>query len=468
MSLPQGGFNTMSIQFSQGKLQDQEQKTILQQVQCHMQKAAQEAVRGVATEVVEAEVTAKLGREKGQPRPAKSQERAIDWKCGNCGCSDANQFIRDGHYRRDLQTGWGTVQDLQVPMLECQRCKHDVICDYAILEKYKRFWMDLAQDALWSSGCSQSLRDICERWSATVGHSVGLRTINERINQLEPLVHQFHTNPLEQVPEVIQLDGIWVTITEQGEVVVLDRRNRARHERKGKKRVILVALGFWIENGKEKREIVDWQIAESEKHEEWKVLLDRLVERGAKAENGLKAIIRDGCGGLGRAVELVYAQSVVDQRCIFHKLKNVKDKCRTELTGEDHQEQKRQLMQEARAVYQAESAEQAKERLAVWSARWGELAPESVATFERDFDATIAYYQLEGVIIEWVRSTSLLERVNRQLRRKFRQALAFGCHVGAEVALYLQVQRLHAKWNNTSWWHTSHALSLDLKQVHHP
>src|SRR6267378_807762 len=396
MSLPQGGFNTMSIQFSQGKLQDQEQKTILQQVQCHMQKAAQEAVRGVATEVVEAEVTAKLGREKGQPRQAKSQERAIDWKCGNCGCSDANQFIRDGHYRRDLQTGWGTVQDLQVPMLECQRCKHDVICDYAILVKYKRFWMDLAQDALWSSGCSQSLRDICERWSATVGHSVGLRTINERINQLEPLVHQFHTNPLEQVPEVIQLDGIWVTITEQGEVVVLDRRNRARHERKGKKRVILVALGFWIENGKEKREIVDWQIAESEKHEEWQVL------------------------------------------------------------------------QEARAVYQAESAEQAKERLAVWSARWGELAPESVATFERDFDATIAYYQLEGVIIEWVRSTSLLERVNRQLRRKFRQALAFGCHVGAEVALYLQVQRLHAKWNNTSWWHTSHALSLDLKQVHHP
>ena len=72
----------MSIQFSQGKLQDQEQKTILQQVQCHMQKAAQEAVRGVATEVVEAEVTAKLGREKGQPRQAKSQERAIDWKCG--------------------------------------------------------------------------------------------------------------------------------------------------------------------------------------------------------------------------------------------------------------------------------------------------------------------------------------------------------------------------------------------------
>ena len=31
----------MSIQFNQGKLQDQERKTILQQVQCHMQKVAQ-------------------------------------------------------------------------------------------------------------------------------------------------------------------------------------------------------------------------------------------------------------------------------------------------------------------------------------------------------------------------------------------------------------------------------------------
>ena len=101
--------------------------------------------------------------------------------------------------------------------------------------------MDVAQEALWGSGCGQSLRDICDQWSATVGHSVGLRTINERINQIEPLVQQFHTKPFEQVPEVIQLDGIWVTITEQGEVVVFDRRDRARHEHKGKKRVILVA-----------------------------------------------------------------------------------------------------------------------------------------------------------------------------------------------------------------------------------
>jgi transposase-like protein len=458
----------MSIQFSQGKLQSQERKTILEEIQHQMQRAALEAVRVVIKEGIEAEVTAKLGREKGQPRETEGQPREIDWKCGTCGCNDANQFIRDGHYRRDLQTGWGTIQNLQIPMLECQQCKHDVICDYVLIEKYKRFWMDLTQEALWSSGCGQSLRAISERWSAKVGHPVGLRTINERINQIEPLAHQFHHSSLEHVPEVMQLDGIWVTITSQGEVVVLDRRHRARHERHGEKMVILVALGFWTDNGTEKRGIVDWQIAASEKHEEWEVLLHRLVKRGATAANGLQAIIRDGCGGLGRAVAQIYAQSVLDQRCVFHKLKNVRDACRTELQGDEYQEERRQLLQEAKAIYRAENAEQAKVMLAAWSTQWGKIAPKSVATLERDFHATIAYYQLEGVNLKWVRSTSLLERVNRQLRHKFRQALSFGSNVGAEVALYLQVQRLHAQWHRQSWWQISHALSLDSEQVHHP
>ena len=119
-------------------------------------------------------------------------------------------------------------------------------------------------------------------------------------------------------------------------------------------------------------------------------------------------------------------------------------------------------MQQASTVYEAESAEQAREQLSAWATTWREKAPESVATFERDFDTTIAYFELEGLNRQWVRSTSLLERVNRQLRRKFRQALTFGSLKGAEVALYLQVQRLHTQWTDQCWWETSHALYFDL------
>jgi hypothetical protein len=68
---------------------------------------------------------------------------------------------------------------------------------------------------------------------------------NERINQVEPLAKQAHTEPISKVPPVIQLDGIWVTITSQQEKIKPDKRKRQRKQRTGRKMVILVALGFW-------------------------------------------------------------------------------------------------------------------------------------------------------------------------------------------------------------------------------
>jgi transposase-like protein len=85
-----------------------------------------------------------------------------------------------------------------------------------------------------------------------------------------------------------------------------------------------------------------------------------------------------------------------------------------------------------------------------------------VATLERDFEHTLVFYQLDAVTHEWIRTTSLLERTNRELRRKFRQAVTFGSVAGAHAAVYLQVQRLHACWTNANWWDVSHALYFSL------
>jgi len=90
----------MSIQFLPGKLKGEERKTIIQTVQKRMQEAAIGAIRPLFTEFCEQEVTAKLGRELRCPRRVSGQVCEIDWQCGHCGCRDANQFTRDGHYRR--------------------------------------------------------------------------------------------------------------------------------------------------------------------------------------------------------------------------------------------------------------------------------------------------------------------------------------------------------------------------------
>jgi len=118
-------------------------------------------------------------------------------------------------------------------------------------------------------------------------------------------------------------------------------------------------------------------------------------------------------------------------------------------------------MEQASAIYQAESAPEARARLATFAATWRARTPKTVATFERDFEQTIAYYALEGVARELIRTTSLLERTNRELRRKFRQACCFGSLKGAEVAIYLQVERLNARWAKQPWWEASQSLYFD-------
>jgi putative transposase len=423
------------------------------------------AIRLLLTEFCEQEVTAKLGRQKGTPRRPESQVSQIDWQCGYCGCRDANHFTRDGHYRRALQTGWGHVEGLQVPMLECQRCGHDVICTYTILEKYRRFWLDLDQRVLFGTGLCQSLRQLSQEWSATLDRKVGLRTINERINQIEPLLEQAHSEPIIDVPAVVQFDGIWVRVQNPMETLKVDKRQRKRKARKGKKVVVLVALGLWSD-GSGKREILDWQVADGESKAAWETLLQRLCKRGLRPENGLQAVIRDGCGELGKALAQVYGSSVLEQRCIFHKLLNVADKCREDLKGQEKKEERQQLLEQARAIYQAQSATQARMRLAAFADTWRERAAKTVATLERDFEQTIAYYALPGVTRELIRTTSLLERTNRELRRKFRQVCCFGSLKGAQVTIYLQVKRLNARWAKQTWWQISHSFFFDFLTLH--
>ena len=453
----------MSIPVRIARFQGKDRQEIIQAVQKQMQDGALQAIKQVLSACLEAEVTAQLGREKGEPRRARSQVRESDWKCGNCGCQDANFFTRDGHYQRNLETGYGHLHALPIPMVECQQCHHDVICTFTLLEKYGRFWLDLQQDALFSSGLGQTLRAIRERWSGHLGSPVGLRTINEIINQVEPLVYQMQEQHFPEAPTVVQCDGIWVTIQSQKEAIAPDKTQRQRHQRSGKKVVILVALGFWPDG---RREILDWEIANSEDHTQWEHLLNRLWRRQVTAEQGLQMIVRDGCGGLGEAVALVYGNSILDQRCIFHKLKNVGEKVRSELKGKEHQATRKAVMEQAALIYRAPDAAAARQLMGQWSHTWRSQAPEAVAALERDVEHTLVFYQLDAVAQEWMRTTSLLERTNRELRRKFRQAVTFGSVLGANAAVYLQVQRLHACWTKANWWDVSHALYFSLADLY--
>lgn len=92
------------------------------------------------------------------------------------------------------------------------------------------------------------MRQLSQEWSSLIGGSVGLCTINERINNIESLIEVERKKPLEAVPSVIQFDGIWLSLqtqTNEAETIKPNKRGRKRHQRTGKRKVVLVALGLW-------------------------------------------------------------------------------------------------------------------------------------------------------------------------------------------------------------------------------
>lgn len=106
----------MSIPVSVASIHGKERKEIIENVQKQSKEAAWQASKQVLMACLEAQVPAKGGREKGRPRLVSGQRREIDWKCGQCGGQDANQFTRDGHDQRTLETELGPLHQLPVPM----------------------------------------------------------------------------------------------------------------------------------------------------------------------------------------------------------------------------------------------------------------------------------------------------------------------------------------------------------------
>jgi hypothetical protein len=61
---------------------------------------------------------------------------------------------------------------------------------------------------------------------------LGLRTLNDRVRQMGQLVVPWRQRPLEDVPPVVRVDGIWLTLMRDTGDVKEDRLGRKRAVKK--------------------------------------------------------------------------------------------------------------------------------------------------------------------------------------------------------------------------------------------
>jgi transposase-like protein len=434
---------------------------VFELAQREIRKRVCQVVKSVIEDALEAEVTAKLGRRRYERR-RKVAEGAIEWQCSNCKSNRPQDMSRDGHYRRDLATALGHVQNLMVPRLECQACRNSkkaskksrngqakkgrgkVRTKFAVLKRLKRFWTDVDKLSLFKAGFCQSLRQMAEELGDVLESSVGLQTLNKRVNAATTVAKRWKNQPIEDVPDILQVDGLPFGVMEKTGQIKLDKKKRRRAKKKGTKQMLLVALGIWSETGQ--KQILDFEIVREEDYEAWKTLLDRLYRRGLTSEAGLEVIVHDGSRGLAAVIEEVYWQ-LQDQRCIFHKLMNVSDN----LKNKEDRQRNKDVKADAKAIYEASTKEEARKRAKDFAEKWGREEPKAVASLMSDFEKTLTYYDLPGKRRELVRTTSLQERMNREFRRKVRQVGVFWSDEGPEATFLLIAERLNRQWRQQAW-----------------
>jgi transposase-like protein len=393
-----------------------------------------------------AEVTALLGRDRGKHR-ASATATLSSLRCPACGRQQTLDFVRKGYYERELLTQWG-VAPLAIPRVKCV-CGRSPTIPFSLLPAYDRLWSDMDALSLEFVALSLSLRSTVTVLERTSGQAVSIGTVQRRVQRTVRLATQKMQQKLVISPPVILLDGLWGTVMVETGEKKRDKKQRLRKVKRGKKIAVLVALGMDPQTGE--TSVLAWVRGVAEGVEDWTRLLTALHERGVHWQSGLRVFVHDGCVALETAVAMVDFGPIRRQRCIFHKLRNVgRDVMGSEgMSRPEKRERIKSVLGDASAVYKAASATEARERAAAFRATWGEREPKAVATLERDFEQTLTCYAVQEEarqagqtwFLQYLRTTSALERLNRDLRSKWRQAGAFGSEDGQTGAFGLVIKR---------------------------
>ena len=116
-------------------------------------------------------------------------------------------------------------------------------------------------------------------------------------------------------------------------------------------------------------------------------------------------------------------------------------------TRKAKRQRKKAVLVEASGVYDGASETHRRERAEVFRQAWADREPDAVANFLVDFDKTLAYVSsafpepFRGLI----RTTNLLERFHKEMRRKQRDIGMFQSEQGCETLWYLLSRRETAK-----------------------
>jgi putative transposase len=325
---------------------------------------------------------------------------------------------RNGHYYRNLDTTFGPVERITVP-----RSRQGLFRP-SVFQRYQR-----RQETVNDVVCNVFLRGISTRDVAgalkpLLNTTLSASTVSRITKRLNPLVKEFHQRKLLDEYQFLFLDGIAISV---------------KGSLKAKKILVLVAYGITIFG---KKELIAFRISNAESNSACEGFLNDLFNRGLEGKN-LKMVITDGSKGFRHAIEIVYPHAK-HQRCWVHKLRNAtKHLKKTDI---------KPFKADARLIYNASTHREAVVAFKSLRKHWYHTAPKAVECLEQDIDELLAFLtipikeQFRAFIRRQIRTTNIIERSFREVRRRTRPMGCFTNYDSVSRIIYAIFNRLNSKW----------------------
>ena len=338
-------------------------------------------------------------------------EREMIIRCKPYERSTDRKDHRNGNWTR-----WITVKDgrleIKMPRIRGGGYSSNIIPRY----QQRIDEVDAALMKIFLYGASTRLTG--EALRPLLGEGVSAQTISNIARSLDEEVEKYHKRKIEDKYLYLFLDGI-----------VLKTRTGFG----SKKRTVLAAYGITVQG---KRELIDFMVTSHESERRWEGFLNNLYSRGLTGD-ALGLIITDGNAGLENAVDYVYSR-VKRQRCWAHKLRNVSNCLR--------KKDQDKCIKEARAIYNANNRREAVEAYNKWSKKWRVVSPKAVKCIEKNLEELLNFYSCPKEIRIKVRTTNVIERAFREVRRRTRPMSCFNNIQSIERIVYAVLNHLNDKW----------------------
>lgn len=333
--------------------------------------------------------------------------------------TEGRQGYRSGHYERNLTTTSGDVK-LKMPKLK------GIAFETAIIDRYRRRESSVEEALIEMYLAGVSVRRVEDITEALWGTKVSAGTVSNLNKKVYGHIETWRNRPLKVNYPYVYVDGIYLKRNWGGEY-----ENVA----------ILIAMAV---NEDGYREVIGAAEGMKEDLASWQEFLRSLKQRGL---TGTQLFIGDKNLGLLEAVNEVFPDAKY-QRCTVHFYRNV-----FSVTPRSRMKEVAAML---KAIHAQENKEAAKEKAVAVAAKLREMKlKETAKKIEDGINETLTYMEFPYAHWTKLRSNNVLERLNREIRRRTR---VVGTFPDGNSALMLVCARLRHVASKA--WGTNRYMSM--------